>query len=109
MEVPSSNNGSKLTGTTLPGSNMYKDTEPNCVIMLGSFLIISFPLRERQIIIFLHRSQTAHSKVSIHTSRVEGLGGGGCHPREHKDNLETVSALKMYLQIMQSIWEDSDI
>lgn len=75
MAVPSSNNGSKLTGTSLPGSNMYKDTEPNCVIMLGSFLIISFPLQERQIIIFLHRSQTSHSEVSLHTSGAEDWEG----------------------------------
>lgn len=47
---------------------MHKDIEPNCVIMLGSFLIISFPLRERQIIIFLHRSQTSRSEATIHTS-----------------------------------------
>lgn len=84
---------------------MYKDTEPNCVIMLGSFLIISFPLRERQIIIFLHRSQTAHSEVSIHTS---GVGDWeGMPPKRTQGqfgDLEAVNVLKMYLQIIQSIW-----
>jgi hypothetical protein len=36
---------------------MYKDTEPNYVIMLGFLLIISFSFLERQIIIFLLRSR----------------------------------------------------
>ena len=43
MIVPSSSDGYRLTGTWLSGSSVYKDTEPHCVIMLGSLLVISFP------------------------------------------------------------------
>lgn len=75
MVVPSSNNGSRITGTSLPGSNMYKDTEPNCVIMLESFLIISFLLQERQIIIFLQIPDSTFRGNYPHI-RGGGLGWG---------------------------------
>lgn len=37
-------NGYRLTGMSLSASDVYKDTKPNCVIMLGFLLVISFSL-----------------------------------------------------------------